>query len=79
MVKATKPILDILQSCSGHASHWVNDVEFESVVAVWALVFALKITDNQLVVYCIYAGTRSFRRQTFRRRTFRRQPGHLAD
>ena len=42
MVKANKPVLDILQSCSGHASHWLKDAEFESVIAVWASVFALK-------------------------------------
>ena len=50
MVKATKPGLDILQSCSGHASRWVTDVEFESVIAVWASVFAAKITHAQIVV-----------------------------
>ena len=32
------------------ASHWVKDIEFESVIAVWASVFALKITHAQLVV-----------------------------
>ena len=50
MVKATKLGLDILQSCSGHASHWVKDVEFESLIAVWTSVFALKFTHAQLVV-----------------------------
>ena len=44
MVETTKPGLDILQSCSFLASHWVKDVEFESVIAVWASVFALKVT-----------------------------------
>ena len=33
-----------------YASHWVKDVEFESVIAVWASNFALKITHAQLVV-----------------------------
>ena len=37
------------------ASHWVKDIEFESVMAVWASVLALKITHTQLVVWCIYA------------------------
>ena len=55
MVKATKPGLDILQSSSGHGSHWVKDDEFESVIAVWASEFALKINHAQLVVFCIYA------------------------
>ena len=55
MVKATKPGLEILQLCSGHASHWVKDVEFESVIAIWASFFSLKITHAQLVVECIYA------------------------
>ena len=33
------------------ASHWVNDIEFESVIALWAAsVFALKTTRSQLVV-----------------------------
>ena len=32
------------------ASHWVKDVEFESVIAVWASVFALKIALPLLVV-----------------------------
>ena len=50
MVKATKPGLDVLQLCSGHASHWVEDVEFESMTDVWASVFALKITHAQIVV-----------------------------
>ena len=49
MVKATKPVLDILQSCSLLASHWLKDVEFESMIAVWASVFALKIIHAQLV------------------------------
>ena len=54
-VKATKPGLYISQSCSFHVSHWVEDVEFESVIAVWASVFALKITYAQLLGSCIYA------------------------
>ena len=49
MVKATKPGLDILQSCSDLASHWVEDIEFESLIDVWASVFTLKITHAQLV------------------------------
>ena len=40
-----------------YASHWVKDVEFESVFAIWASVFALKITHAQLVVECIYTTT----------------------
>ena len=55
MVKETKPELDILQSCSTYTSHWIEDVEFESVIAVWASVFALRITGAQLVMQCIYA------------------------
>ena len=55
MVKATKPRLDILQSCSVLASHWVKDIEFESMIAVIASVFALKIAHAELVVQCIYA------------------------
>ena len=54
MVKATKPGLDVLQSCSSHSSHRVKDVEFESVIVVWASVLALKITRAQLVVLCFY-------------------------
>ena len=50
MVKAFKPGLDIFLSCSSHASHWVKDIEFESVIVVWASVFALKMTHVQLVV-----------------------------
>ena len=50
MVKATKPGLDILQSCRFLASDLVKDVVFERVNAVWASVFALKITHAQLVV-----------------------------
>ena len=45
----------MLQSCSGHASHWVRDVKFESMIAVWVSVFLLKIADAQLVVARIYA------------------------
>ena len=59
-ISCLKILLDILQSCSGNASHWVKDVEFESVIAVWASVFALKITIAQLVVLCIYATTAVF-------------------
>ena len=55
MVKATKLGLDILQSCSILASHCVKDIEFESVIAVWVPVFALKFTHAQFVVKCIYA------------------------
>ena len=55
MVKETKPELDILQSCSTYTSHWIEDVEFESVIAVWASVFAHKTTHAQFVVQCIYA------------------------
>ena len=51
MVKATKLGLHILQSCSVLASHWVEDVEFESVIAVWASVFALKITHAKLFTF----------------------------
>ena len=47
-VLTTKPGLD------GLASHWVRDVEFESVIAVGASVFALKITHAQLAVLCLY-------------------------
>ena len=36
--------------CITFASHWVMDVEFESVTAVWASVFVLKTTHAQLVV-----------------------------
>ena len=50
MDRATKPGLDILQLCSDLAPHWVMDIEFENVIAVWASVFALKITHVQLVV-----------------------------
>ena len=49
MAKATKPGLDILKSCGGHASHWVKDIEFESAIAVWASAFALKTAHIQLV------------------------------
>ena len=30
------------------ASHWVTDIEFESVTAVWASVFAIKINHLYL-------------------------------
>ena len=55
MVVVTKPGLDTLQLCSVLASHWVKDVEFESMIAVWASVFALTITYAQLVVLYINA------------------------
>ena len=47
------PGLNILQSCGAHSSHWVGDIESESVVAVWASVFALEITHAQRVVYSV--------------------------
>ena len=50
MIRATKPGLDIIQSCSVLASHWVKDAEFESEIAVWASVLALKNTHTQLVL-----------------------------
>ena len=63
---ATKPEHDILQSCSVLASHWVMDVEFESVIAACASVFALKITYSQLVVSFINAtAVSSSERRTF--------------
>ena len=52
MVKATKPGLDILQSCSVLASHWVKNVELESVIFVWASVFAPKFTHAKLDELC---------------------------
>ena len=52
MSKATKPGLGILQSCRILASHWVKDVEFESVIAGRPSVFALKITCS--IVYLCY-------------------------
>ena len=55
MVYATKPGLDILQSCCVLATHWVKEVEFESAIAIWASVFTFKITHDQLVVPCVYA------------------------
>ena len=60
MVKETESGLDIIQPCSDHASHWVEDVEFESVIAVWASVFALKINHAQLVAQCIYTTALTF-------------------
>ena len=60
MVWATKIRLDIFQSCSVLSSHWVMDVEFESVIAVQTSVFALKL------------GARSFPRRSFPRRSFPR-------
>ena len=53
--QATKPGLDVLQSCSVLASNWVKDVEFDIVIAVWASVFALNVTHAQLVVSFINA------------------------
>ena len=50
MVKASKPVLDVLQSRSNLASHWVKYIKLESVIAVWATVFALEFTHVQLVV-----------------------------
>ena len=55
MVRATKPGFGILQSCSNLAPHWVKGIKLESVIAVWASVFAVKITHAQLVMWCIYA------------------------
>ena len=55
MVRATKPGLDILQSCSGYASHRAKNIKFVSVIAAWASVFALKSTHAQLLVLGIYA------------------------
>ena len=55
MMKGTEPGLGILQSCSVLAFHKVKDVEFESLTAVWASVFAHKIIHAQLVVSCINA------------------------
>ena len=55
MAKATEPAPDFLRSCSGLASHWFKDIELESVIVVWASVFALKITHAQFLVWCIYA------------------------
>ena len=48
MVNATKPGLDILHSCNVPTSHWIWDIEFESVSA-------LKISHAQFDVLCIYA------------------------
>ena len=42
MVKAPKTGLDMLQLCNNLASHWVEDIDIESAIAVWASVFALK-------------------------------------
>ena len=55
MFKVTKPGIDILQSCSVLTFHWVRDVEFKCVIAVWASVFALKSTHGQALVSCINA------------------------
>ena len=41
---------DILQLCSIRASHRVKDTEFENVIAVLTVVFAVKITHTQPVV-----------------------------
>ena len=50
MAKASKPGLDVLQLCSGNASLWVKDIEYENGIAVWASVFALEIIQAHLVV-----------------------------
>ena len=50
-----QPELDILQSSSDLAFHWVEDIKLESVISVWELLFAFKFTHNQLVIYHIYA------------------------
>ena len=42
--------LDILQSRSVHAYHWVKETELESVIAVSEAVVSLKISHVQLVV-----------------------------
>ena len=53
-VETTKPGFDILQSCSGQASHRVKDMEFEGVIDAWASGCGLKITHAQQVVLCIF-------------------------
>ena len=55
MINATKPGIEIIQSFSAPASHWVKHVEFENVIAVWPSVCALKTIHAHLVVSCIYA------------------------
>lgn len=54
---ATKSGLDIFQSCNVLAFNWVKNIELESVIAVWAPIFALKITHTQLEMQCIYVTT----------------------
>ena len=55
MVKAVKPGLDIRQSCSVPASHWVKDVELETLIYFLAPGFALIMALTLLVVQCINA------------------------
>ena len=55
MVKATKPGIDIFQSCSDFSSHCVKVNDLESVISIWASLIALKNTHAQLLVWCIYA------------------------
>jgi len=43
-----QPGLHVLQSRSASASHWVKGMELQSVIAVWAAAFALKVTHAQL-------------------------------
>ena len=50
MVQAAFPWFDIIQLRSNLASHWVKSIELESLISIWASVFALKITNTQLVV-----------------------------
>ena len=47
----------IICMCSNLVSYWVKYIELESVNAVGASVFALKITHTRLVVQCIYDTT----------------------
>ena len=48
--QSKQPELDILQSCSDLASHWVRDEELESLIVACASIFVLKITHAQLAV-----------------------------
>ena len=48
--EVNKPILDILQSSCFLAFNRVKDIKLESVISVWASVFAPKTTHTQLVV-----------------------------
>ena len=50
MIKETKQGPDTLQLCNDLVSHWVKNINFESVIAVWTSVLALKITQTQLIV-----------------------------